>query len=60
VIHAPDDRAATIKLRCRVPSSKKMRAVALNGEKWTDFSPEQEVVTISPRIKGEITVEISY
>ncbi len=60
VIHAPDDRAATIKLRCRTPSGKKMRAVTINGENWTDFSAEQEVVTIPPRIKGEITVEISY
>jgi len=60
VIHAPDDRAATIKLRCRVPSGKNMRAVTINGEKWADFSPEQEVVTIPPRIKGDMTVEISY
>jgi hypothetical protein len=60
VIHAPNDSAATTKLRCRVPSGKKMRAVAINGEKWTDFSAEQEVVIIPPRFKGEITVEISY
>jgi hypothetical protein len=60
MIHAPDDRAETIKLRCRVPGGKKMSAVAINGEKWADFSAEREVVTIPPRIKGEITVEISY
>jgi hypothetical protein len=60
VIHAPDDSAATIKLRCRVPGGKKMRAVTINGEKWTDFSAEQEVVTIPPRLKGEIRTEISY
>jgi hypothetical protein len=60
VIHAPEGSAATIKLRCRVPNGKKMRAVEINGEKWTDFSAEQEVVTIPPRLKGEITVEISY
>ena len=59
-IRAPDDRAATIKLRCRTPGGKKIRAVKINGENWTDFSAEQEVVTIPPRIQGEITVEISY
>jgi hypothetical protein len=60
VIHAPDGLAATIKLRCRTPNGKKMRAVRINGEKWTDFSAEQEVVTIPPRFKGEVAVEISY
>jgi hypothetical protein len=37
-----------------------VRAVVINVEQWTDFSAEQEVVTIPPRINGEITVEISY
>jgi hypothetical protein len=37
-----------------------MRAVTVNGEKWTDFSADQEVVTIPPRLKGEIAVKISY
>jgi hypothetical protein len=60
VIHAPKDSAATIKLRCRIPGAKKMRGVTINGEKWTDFSPEQEVVVIPPRFKGEVMVEISY
>src|SRR5580700_5562843 len=60
VIDVPEGSAATIKLRCRVPGGKKIRSVAINGEKWTDFSAEQEVVTIPPRLKGEITVEISY
>jgi hypothetical protein len=60
VIHAPDDSAATIKLRCRTPGGKKIRGVTINGEKWTDFSTEEEVVVIPPRFKGEIAVEISY
>lgn len=60
VIHAPEDSAATIKLRCRTPGAKKMRGVMINGEKWTDFSPEQEVVVVPSRFKGEVTVEISY
>ncbi|MGD0427242.1 MAG: hypothetical protein ABSC10_11025 [Candidatus Acidiferrales bacterium] len=60
VIHTPEGSAATIKLRCRVPGGKKMRAVTVNGEKWTDFSADQEVVTIPPRLKGEIAVKISY
>jgi hypothetical protein len=60
LVHAPDDSGTTIKLRCRVPGGKKMRAVTVNGEEWTDFSAEQEVVTIPPRFKGEIAVEISY
>jgi hypothetical protein len=37
-----------------------VRAVMINGEKWTNFSAEQEVATIPPRMNGEITVEISY
>jgi hypothetical protein len=60
VIRTPDERTATIKLRSRTPSGKKIRAVTINGEKWADFSTEQEVVTIPPRFKGEITVKISY
>ncbi len=60
VVHAPEDAAATIKLRRRAPGGKKMHAVMINGEKWTDFSAEQEVVVIPPRFKGEIVVEISY
>lgn len=60
VIHAPEDSTATIKLRCRVPAGKKMHAVTINGEKWTDFSAEREAVVIPPRFKGEIAVEISY
>jgi hypothetical protein len=27
---------------------------------WTDFSAEEEVVVIPPRIKGKIAVEIAY
>jgi hypothetical protein len=60
LIQSPNDSAATIKLRCRTPGEKKMRAVTINGEKWTDFSAEQEVVVIPPRFRGEIAVEISY
>ena len=60
VIHVPEASAVTIKLRCRTPSAKKMRGVTINGEKWTDFLPEQEVVVIPARFKGEIAVEISY
>jgi hypothetical protein len=60
VIHVPEGSAATIKLRSRVPDGKKIRAVEVNGENWTDFSAEQEVVTIPPRLKGEIAVVISY
>jgi hypothetical protein len=59
-IRTPAERTATIKLRCRTPSGKKIRAVTINGEKWTGFSAEQEVVTIPPRFKGEISLEISY
>jgi len=60
VIHAPQQSAATIKLRCRVPGGKKIRGVTVNGEKWTDFSAEQEAVVIPSRFKGDIAVEISY
>jgi hypothetical protein len=60
LIHAPDDRGATIKLRCRVPGGGRMRAVTINGEKWANFSAEQEVVTIPPRLEAQIAVEISY
>jgi hypothetical protein len=59
-IHAPENNSATIKLRCRTPANKKIRAVKIDGESWTDFSPEQEVVVIPPRFKNEIAVEISY
>jgi hypothetical protein len=59
-IHAPEDSATTIKLRCRVPGGKKIHAVTVNGETWTNFSAEQEVVVIPPRYKGEVAVEISY
>jgi len=60
VIRTPDERSATIKLRCRTPSGKKIRAVTINGEAWTDFSAEQEVVIIPPQFKSEINLQISY
>jgi len=60
VIHTPQQSAATIRLRCRVPGGKKIRGVTVNGEKWTDFSAEQEAVVIPSRFKGDIAVEISY
>lgn len=60
VIHLPAGYAATTKLRCRVPGEKKIRAVTINGTKWTDFIADQEVVTIPKSSVGEIKVEISY
>jgi hypothetical protein len=59
-IHFPEGYAATTKLRLRVPGQRKIRAVTINGAKWTGFSPEQEVVAISPQYTGDINVEISY
>ncbi|HUJ31609.1 MAG TPA: hypothetical protein VLY23_10040 [Candidatus Acidoferrum sp.] len=60
VVRLPEGYAATTKLRVRAPEGKTMRAVTLNGAAWKDFSPQEEAVTIPPRFKGEIRIEISY
>jgi hypothetical protein len=60
VVHLPDGYAATTKLRVRSPEGKTIRAVTLNSASWKDFSVEQEAVTIPPRSRGEIRIEISY
>jgi hypothetical protein len=56
----PAGYKATTKLRCRVPLGKKISSVTLNGARWTDFSSEQELVTIPPGHGGTVRLEISY
>jgi hypothetical protein len=60
VLHLPEGYGAATKLRLRVPGSKALRAVTLNGAPWTDFSPEQEVVNIPSGRQGKISVDASY
>ena len=60
VLHLPVGYKATTKLRCRVPEGKKIRSVTLNGARWTDFSPELELVTVPPGHNGAVRLEISY
>jgi hypothetical protein len=56
----PEGYRAATKLRLRVPGGKVLRAVALDGAPWTDFSPEQEVVNLPPGRQGKISVEATY
>jgi hypothetical protein len=60
VVRLPEGYAATTKLRLRAPEGKAIHAVRVNGASWKEFSAEQEVVTVPPRFKGEIRIEISY
>ncbi len=60
VVHMPEGSKAAVKLRCRVPGGKRMHAVTLNGAPWTDFSADQELVTIPASYSGTIRLEITY
>jgi hypothetical protein len=60
VLDLPEGYRAATKLRLRVPGGKVLRAVALDGAPWTDFSPEQEVVNLPPGRQGKISVEATY
>ena len=55
-----DSIKATIKIRIRVPGNKRMKRVKVNGKKWKEFDPEQEVIILPPSIKGQVTLEVAY
>ncbi|HWG58042.1 MAG TPA: hypothetical protein VN661_03250 [Candidatus Acidoferrales bacterium] len=59
VLHLPQGYRAITKLRLRVPGERKISGVTVNGAKWTDFSAEDQSVTIPAR-SGEVRVEVSY
>ncbi len=60
IVHLPAVYKATTKLRLRAPGGKKIQSVTMNRAKWTDFSAEEEVVTIPARYRGTIRVEVIY
>ncbi len=60
VLHFPVGYNATTKLRLRVPGEKQIRAVTVNNVRWTDYSAEQEVISIPPRSGGAVKVVASY
>jgi len=60
VLHLPEGYRAATKVRLRVPGSKALRSVTLNGAPWTDFSADEEVVNIPSGRQGTIRIEASY
>ena len=60
VLDLPKGYRAATKLRLRVPGGKVLRAVALDGAPWTDFSTEQEIVNLPSGRQGKISVEATY
>jgi hypothetical protein len=60
VLQLPESYNAITKLRLRVPNSKKIKTVTVNNAKWTDFSAEQEVITLPARLKGTVKVVALY
>ncbi|HTT19912.1 MAG TPA: hypothetical protein VMG82_13250 [Candidatus Sulfotelmatobacter sp.] len=60
VLHLSEGYGAATKLRLRVPGGKTLRTVTLNGAPWSDFSPEQEVVSIPSGRDGMISIEATY
>ena len=60
VLHLPDSYNATTKLRLRVPNEKKIRSVTIDSAQWTEYSADQEVISIPPRFKGTIRVVASF
>lgn len=59
-IDLPEGYDATTKLRLRAPDEKRMTAVTVNGEKWTNFDAAEEVITLPPSMKGRVSVKVSY
>jgi hypothetical protein len=60
VLHLPAGYHATTKMCLRVRGGKQIQSVTLNGAKWSDFSAEQEVVTIPAHDQGTVRVEVAY
>jgi hypothetical protein len=51
--------ASKLKVRFRVPENRNMKSVTVNGQKWTDFDPAGEWVTI-PGSLQDATVTVQY
>jgi len=51
--------ARQLKVRFRAPENRKMQAVTVNGQKWTDFDPAGEWVTVPGSLK-EATIFVQY
>ncbi len=51
---------ATTKIKLRAPKNKRIKKVKVSGKNWNEFSPEQEVVILPPKFKGEIVLEVIY
>ena len=51
--------AKSIKLRFRHPQMARIKAVTVNGKKWSDFDPDRETIRLSG-LNGNVTVVASY
>jgi hypothetical protein len=51
--------AGKLRVRFRAPANRKMQAVMVNGQKWTDFDPAGEWVTLPGSLK-EAAIEVHY
>lgn len=59
-IEMPSRRPAkSVFLRLRHPKALPIQSVTVNGEPWTDFNSEKEIVTL-PRSTGKVVVVASY
>jgi hypothetical protein len=50
----------TTKLRLRTPGKLPLKSVSLNGKPWTQFSVEEETITIPPNAGGTIKIVAEY
>ena len=51
---------ATTKIRLRTPGNVPLKSVRLNGNPWTNFSAEEETITIPPGLSAKINVVAEY
>jgi hypothetical protein len=59
-IQLPTSISATTKLRLRAPGNAPMKSVTLNGKPWSEFSAEEETITIPTGTSGKINVITQY
>jgi hypothetical protein len=52
--------AATIHLRLRVPAGHTLQSVTLNGQLWSQFNAQDEMITIPPGHSGTVSLVVGY
>lgn len=56
----PGRFGARINVRLRTPRHRRLKSVTVNGEHWSDFNAEEEIVTIPSGRSGTLRITAEY